>query len=94
MIKKQTLLDDVNETSKDINNSIVDCLYSINTTIKNLTNKYSPSLIELLSVLESNQDDMNFINEEGTAIGKYMKDKGYSKQEIEILIFNILKYFD
>lgn len=89
-----SLIEDINNARKSINNFWIDYLFDINATIDSLTNDYHPSLLNLISALKSNQNDTNFPDLDGKAIGEYLKLKGYSKQDIEILVSYIFKNFE
>lgn len=89
-----TSLNDFDITKKNINSSLVNCIFEINQEINRLNSQYSAELIELISVLKSNQKDIIFPDVEGQVIGKYLHSKGYTKQDIDILISCIIKSFD
>ena len=62
-------------------------------TLDDLISQYGSDLIELISVLKENQDEINFPLEEGRAIGKYLKAKSYPIDSVDIIIDAIKESF-
>ena len=62
-------------------------------TLDDLISQYGSDLIELISILKENQDEINFPLEEGRAIGKYLKSKSYPIDSVSIIIDAIKESF-
>ena len=62
--------------------------------VSKIKSEYNTDLVNLISVLKINQDDINFLNKEGQAIGEYFKSKGCTKDDIEVLVKFIISCFD
>ena len=92
--EEYNLNNNINKAKKEILNTFYDCILSINEHVKNLISQYNDDLLELLSVLAYNKEDTDFPSDDGKAIGKYLKSKGYSKEELKIIISSIEDYFD
>lgn len=88
------LIENIDNSKKEIFNALCNCMFQIGETVEKIKSPYNNPLIELLSVLQDNQDDTIFALDEGKAIGKYLKSKGYSKQEVEFIVTAIMNCFD
>lgn len=93
-LNKTSLIEDIDNTRKNINHIGVDYLFEINKIFDSLKSNYQQDLLELITALKDNQNDTNFPDLDGKAIGKYLKSKGYSKQCLETLVQYIFKSFD
>lgn len=93
-LNKTSLIEDIDNTRKNINHLWVDYLFEINKTFDSLKCNYQQDLLELITALKDNQNDINFPDLDGKAIGKYLKSKGYSKQHLETLVQYIFRSFD
>lgn len=93
-MNNHNLINNIDNSKKEIFNALCNCMCQIGETMEKMKSPYSNSLVELLSVLEDNQDDTIFAVDEGKSIGKYLKSKGYSKQETELIITAIMDCFD
>lgn len=91
--EEYNLVNNINKAKKEILNALCDCMFSISENVKNINSQYNDELLELLSVLTYNKEDTNFPSDDGKAIGKYLKSKGYSKEELKIVISSIEDYF-
>lgn len=83
-----------NNSKKEILNALCDCMLLVSENANQITKQYNPELLKLLTTLAENQNDNAFLTCEGSAIGKYFKSKGCSKQEIELITNSIMNYFD
>ncbi len=94
LVNNYNLIENIDNSKKDVLNTLFNCMLQISETVENIKTPYNNSLIELLTVLQNNQNDINFVVDEGKAIGKYLKSKGCSKQEAEFLTVAIMDCFD
>lgn len=90
----KTIVDDITETKKSLLNLMCDCIFHISEDMEILKKEYNNPLSDLLAVLKYNQDDLNFANDEAKAIGNYLKNKGYTKQDAELITTTIMNCFD
>lgn len=93
-MNKYDLVTTVNNSKKEILNALCDYMFFVSENINQITKEYSPELLELLTVLTENQNDLVFLHDEGIAIGEYFKSKGCSKQQIELIANSIMNCFD
>lgn len=84
----------IKETKRDILCNLADCMSQISCAFDKLNNSCRPELKELFSVLESEQNEFAFANEEAEAIGKYFRDKGYSKETMQLMVERIMNYWN
>ena len=90
----KTIINDITETKKSLLNMMCECIFKISEDMELLKKEYDNSLIDLLVVLKFNQNDLNFANDEAKAIGLYLKSKGYTKQDAELITNTIMDCFD
>ena len=88
------LINHIDDFKKEMLNSICDFMILTSENLNRLKSQYSIPLVDLISVLEFNQDDINFPNEEAKAIGTYLKSKGYTKQNAEFIVKVIMNCFE
>ena len=90
----KTIIDDITETKKSLLNMMCDCILKISKDMDLLKVEYNNNLVNLLTVLKYNQNDLNFLNDEAKAIGNYLKSKGCTKQDAELITNTIMNCFD
>lgn len=84
----------IKETKRDILCNLADCMSQISCAFDKLSNSCRPELKELITVLENEQDEFAFANEEANAIGKYFRDKGYDKETMQLMVEHIMNYWN
>ena len=94
LVNHYNLIENIDNSKKEIFNELCNCMFQIGETVEKIKSPYGNSLVELLAVLQYYQDDIIFPVDEGKAIGKYLKSKGYSKQEAEFITTAIMDCFD
>lgn len=90
----ETIVDEIIKTKKSLLNMMCDCIFQISEKMESLKNEYDTPLSNLLAVLKFNHDDLNFADYEAKAIGEYLKSKGYTKQDAELITNTIMNCFD
>ena len=84
----------IKETKRDILCNLADCMSQISCAFDKLSSSCRPELKELIAVLESEQNEFAFANEEADAIGKYFRDKGYDKETMQLMVKHIMTYWN
>lgn len=79
---------------KNIHSHTVESLVEITKNFENIKSLYSGELVELIGVFEDFQKDTAFAYDEGKAVGKYFKLKGYSREHIDMFIEGLLVFFN
>ena len=85
---------EIYEAKRETFCTLAECMSKISCVFEKLSKSCRPELFELIDVLESEQNDLNFANEEADAIGKYFSSKGYDKQTMEFMITRIMNYWN
>ncbi len=88
------LYDKIKESNRDILHSLAVCINQVSNSFEEINGLCRPELIELIAVLESEQNEFAFANEEANAIGKYFRDKGYSKETMQLMVKHIMDYWN
>lgn len=86
-------INDVSNFKGEILRSYFNSMLPLIKTLDDLISQYNNDLIELISALKENQNDVNFPLEEGRAIGKYLKSKSYPVDSVDIIIKAIKESF-
>lgn len=94
LLNNYNIIENIDNSKKEIFNALCNCMFQIGETVEKIKSPYGNALVELLAVLQDTQDDIIFAVDEGKAIGKYLKSKGYSKQEAEFITTVIMNCFD
>ena len=89
-----TLINNIDDAKQKIMSVLADCMVQINNDIEGIKVPYSADLIELLSVLRSEQNDLTFVDNEADALAKYFRSKGCTKEIAQFICDRFMSFWN